>query len=68
MTSSTVSCYHIHSNSLLSSLQEPQPTVNTAAKPELLYDYYGFPPESYKVTYPANGAPQIAQRVVDLLR
>jgi len=49
-------------------LQEPEPQVTAAPDPGLLYDYYGFPPESYRITYPAPGAPQLAQQVADLLR
>jgi hypothetical protein len=47
--------------------EEEVPTVLTSPKPTLLYDYYGFPPESYKVTYPCPGAPDVAQRVRQLL-
>ena len=44
-----------------------RPTVNTAAKPTLLYDYYGFPEHTYRLTYPAPGAPALARRVRGLL-
>ena len=37
--------------------------VNAAAKPGLLYDYTGFPPESYNLQYPAPGAPALAQEL-----
>lgn len=47
--------------------EEPVPTVMTSAKPPMLYDYYGFPPESYTITWPAPGAPQLAARVRSLL-
>ena len=33
----------------------------------MLYDYYGFPPESYEITWPAPGAPDVARRVRELL-
>jgi aromatic ring-opening dioxygenase catalytic subunit (LigB family) len=33
----------------------------------LLFDYYGFPPESYRLTWPAPGAPALAKRVRALL-
>jgi aromatic ring-opening dioxygenase catalytic subunit (LigB family) len=39
----------------------------TAAAPPLLFDYYGFPPESYELTWPAPGAPELAARVRELL-
>ncbi len=47
--------------------EEPVPTVMTSAHPPLLYDYYGFPPESYTITWPAPGAPWLADRVRELL-
>ena len=34
----------------------------------MLYDYYGFPPESYRITWPAPGDPNLAQRVGRLLQ
>jgi len=45
----------------------PRPTVLAAAQPDLLFDYYGFPPETYQLTYPAPGAPALAARVQALL-
>jgi aromatic ring-opening dioxygenase catalytic subunit (LigB family) len=33
----------------------------------MLYDYYGFPPESYRITWPAPGDPTLAARVRELL-
>ena len=36
-------------------------TVSTAAKPPMLFDYYGFPPHTYQLDYPAPGAPFIAE-------
>ena len=47
--------------------EEPVPTVMTAERPSILYDYYGFPPESYAITWPAPGEPQLASRVQSLL-
>jgi aromatic ring-opening dioxygenase catalytic subunit (LigB family) len=43
------------------------PTVMTSAHPPILYDYYGFPPESYAIAWPAPGAPWLASRVFELL-
>ncbi|KAI8627813.1 Extradiol ring-cleavage dioxygenase, class III enzyme, subunit B [Xylariaceae sp. FL1651] len=42
--------------------------VNTAEEMDLIYDYYGFPPEYYKVQYPHKGSPEIAAKVISLLK
>jgi len=47
--------------------EEPAATVLGATKPPLFYDYYGFPPEAYTLTYPVPGHPALAERIVDLL-
>ena len=47
--------------------EAPVPTVMTSPRPPILYDYYGFPPESYTITWPAPGAPELASRVRALL-
>jgi aromatic ring-opening dioxygenase catalytic subunit (LigB family) len=47
--------------------EAPVPTVMTSAKPPLLYDYSGFPPEAYQLTWPAPGNPTLASRVRGLL-
>lgn len=47
--------------------EEAVPTLMTSAKPPMLYDYYGFPPESYSIQWPAPGAPDLAPRVRELL-
>jgi aromatic ring-opening dioxygenase catalytic subunit (LigB family) len=47
--------------------EESVPTVMNGANPPMLYDYYGFPPESYRITWPAPGDPRLAARVADLL-
>lgn len=39
----------------------------TSEHPPLLFDYDGFPPESYKLTWPAPGSPPLASRVRALL-
>lgn len=44
------------------------PTVMTAAAPPMLYDYSGFPAETYEVRYPAPGAPEVAANVLDHLQ
>ena len=37
--------------------------ITAGAAPTLIYDYYGFPPESYQVEYPCPGAPKLANQV-----
>jgi aromatic ring-opening dioxygenase catalytic subunit (LigB family) len=47
--------------------ETPYPTVLAGAHPALLYDYSGFPPHTYKLTYPAPGAPELGAKVRRLL-
>ena len=47
--------------------EESAGTLLGAAQPPMFYDYYGFPPEAYQITYPAPGSPGLAQRVAGLL-
>ena len=47
--------------------EEAVPTVMTASRPPLLFDYFGFPPETYQLQWPAPGAPDLAERVRGLL-
>jgi aromatic ring-opening dioxygenase catalytic subunit (LigB family) len=47
--------------------EEEVPTVMTSPRPPILYDYYGFPPASYQIQWPAPGDPALAARVVSLL-
>ncbi len=42
--------------------------VMAAPKPPMVYDYYGFPPETYQIQYPAPGAPDLAARALGLLQ
>jgi len=48
--------------------EENVPTVMTSEHPPMLYDYYGFPPASYQIQWPAPGAPAVAARVRELLK
>lgn len=45
----------------------PRPAVHVGAQPPLLFDYYGFPEHTYRLAYPAPGAPGLAREVKDLL-
>ncbi|MBV9687675.1 MAG: dioxygenase, partial [Alphaproteobacteria bacterium] len=47
--------------------EQETPTVNGGDAPPLLYDYDGFPPHTYQLTYPAPGSSNLAMRVRDLL-
>ncbi|KAK3337086.1 extradiol ring-cleavage class 3 subunit B [Cercophora scortea] len=44
------------------------PTISSGAKHALLYDYYGFPAEAYKLKYDAPGSPEIASRLAELMK
>lgn len=41
---------------------------SSAAKPGMIYDYYGFPPETYQIQYPAPGVPDLAEQASALLQ
>lgn len=43
------------------------PQVSAATSPATMHDFTGFPAELYRLTYPAPGAPQLAERVNALL-
>lgn len=43
------------------------PRVSTAAQPETIHDFGGFPAAMYQIQYPAAGAPALAQQVQALL-
>lgn len=46
---------------------EGRPTISSARKHKLYYDYGGFPPEAYKLKYDAPGSPEVAKEVYGLL-
>jgi 4,5-DOPA dioxygenase extradiol len=48
--------------------EEPVITITAAASPPLLFDYSGFPAETYEYEYPAPGHPELAGRVQGLLQ
>jgi len=43
------------------------PLVTAHPRPEMIYDYSGFPKAAYDIRYPAPGAPDLAARVTDCL-
>ncbi|MBF0342483.1 MAG: dioxygenase [Magnetococcales bacterium] len=46
---------------------EPTFGIGSGERPELIYDYFGFPPHTYQLRYPAVGVPWLAQRLAELL-
>lgn len=48
--------------------EEPVASISSAAAPGMLYDYYGFPAESYEFQYPAPGNPELAVHIETLLQ
>lgn len=48
--------------------EEKVPTLLGAKSPKMLYDYYGFPQETYEISYPAPGNPELAKEIENLLK
>ncbi len=48
--------------------EETEVAVMANPRPPMLYDYSGFPPETYQIVYPAPGAPDVAARALELLQ
>jgi aromatic ring-opening dioxygenase catalytic subunit (LigB family) len=44
-----------------------RPTITAGCNPPLIYDYYGFPKQSYEIQYPVPGDPVLARKVFRLL-
>ncbi len=42
--------------------------VTSSEKPEIIYDFYGFPKEMYEVKYPALGAPEYAKLTTEITK
>lgn len=47
--------------------EEESVAIMASPNPPMVYDYTGFPPETYEVVYSAPGAPKLAQKAQDLL-
>jgi len=47
--------------------EEEVVTIQNNRAPPLLYDYYGFPPSTYQIKFPAPGNPEVAARIAALL-
>ena len=48
--------------------EEDEVNITSGEKPSLIYDYYGFPEKSYKITYPAPGNSKLANKIKNLLK
>jgi 4,5-DOPA dioxygenase extradiol len=42
--------------------------VHAAERPKMIYDFYGFPPELYRMTYPCPGSPAGAREAARLVK
>jgi aromatic ring-opening dioxygenase catalytic subunit (LigB family) len=42
-------------------------SITSSYQPNLVYDYYGFPPSAYTISYPALGHPELAKHIVGLV-
>ena len=47
--------------------EEEEVKITSGEKPSLIYDYSGFPEETYKIIYPATGNPALANKIKILL-
>ena len=48
--------------------EAPGPRLIAGPRPQLIYDYHGFPPAAYDIQYPAPGAPELAQQAAAQLQ
>ncbi|XP_072941333.1 uncharacterized protein [Epargyreus clarus] len=48
--------------------EENKVTISSGEKHDLYFDYYGFPPESYRYKYDAPGNPELAKRIQSELK
>lgn len=48
--------------------EESVVTISSGKHHDLYFDYYGFPPESYKYKYDAPGDPELAARIHEVLK
>lgn len=48
--------------------EEEVASITYSPAPDMMYDYYGFPPESYEFKYPAPGDQPLAKQIQQLLQ
>lgn len=48
--------------------EEDFATIQGSAHPPMLFDYYNFPEESYQISYPAPGYPELASRISSIFK
>lgn len=48
--------------------EEKNFTIQATPNPPLIYDYYGFPPHTYELKYPANTSLELVSEVKELLK
>ena len=48
--------------------EQASPTITSGENPSLIYDYNGFPKESYEIEYPCPGNPALSQLMAEALR
>lgn len=48
--------------------EEQVATITAGKNPPLIYDYYGFPEESYNIQYPCAGEPSVAREIFAVLQ
>lgn len=48
--------------------EESRPTITAGGNPALIYDYSGFPKESYEIEYPCPGEPHLSRSIAEKLK
>lgn len=48
--------------------ESPVIAVTSQETPDLMFDYSGFPPETYQLQYPCNGHPSLSEAIVNTLQ
>ena len=48
--------------------EEDKVTITSGKTPSLIYDYYGFPDEAYRIEYPVPGNSDLAEKIYNILQ